>query len=86
MVEPTSVNLASIAYVGIFASVVAFAAWNYGIRKIGAQTGGQFIHLMPVFSTILAVLFLGERLQGFHLTGIALIVAGILCATLRPNA
>lgn len=85
VVEPTPVNLASIAYVGIFASVVAFAAWNSGIRRIGAQTGGQFIHLMPVFSTILAVIFLGERLQGFHLAGIALIVAGILCATLQPQ-
>ncbi len=80
-VPVTTASLVSIAYVGIGASVVAFIAWNSGIRTLGAQIGGQFIHLMPVFSTILAVLFLHERLQGFHLFGIFLIIAGILCTT-----
>ncbi|HEY7746663.1 MAG TPA: DMT family transporter [Desulfuromonadales bacterium] len=85
VVEPTPATLASIAYVGIFASVVAFVAWNSGIRRVGAQVGGQFIHLMPAFSTILAVIFLHERLLLFHAVGIGLIIAGILCATLRPK-
>jgi drug/metabolite transporter (DMT)-like permease len=79
----------SIAYVGIFASVVAFSTWNSGLRQVGAHLGGQFVHLMPAFSTILAVIFLGERLQLFHIVGIALILVGILCATLgtlRPSA
>jgi len=86
---PMSVaSLATISYVGVFASVVAFIAWNSGIRSVGAQVGGQFIHLMPVFSTILAVLFLKERLQGYHLLGILLIIIGILFATvmLRPRS
>lgn len=86
VVDPTPATLASIAYVGVFASVVAFVAWNSGIRRLGAQTGGQFIHLMPAFSTILAVIFLHERLQPFHLAGIGLIITGILCATLRPRS
>jgi drug/metabolite transporter (DMT)-like permease len=73
----------SIGYVGVFASIVAFAAWNSGLRTVGAHLGGQFIHLMPVFSTLLAVLFLGERLRTFHLAGIALIFSGIGCATFR---
>jgi len=38
---------------------------------------GLFVHLMPVYGVILAWLFLGERLAGFHLVGIALILAGI---------
>ncbi|HBH28452.1 MAG TPA: EamA/RhaT family transporter, partial [Desulfofustis sp.] len=42
-----------------------------------------FIHLMPVFSTILAVIFLGERLYPYHLPGIALIVTGIILTTYR---
>jgi drug/metabolite transporter (DMT)-like permease len=47
----------------------------------GTSPIDQFIHLMPVFSTILAVLFLKERLQGFHLFGIMLIIIGIFFAT-----
>ena len=76
----------SVAYVGIFASVVAFSAWNYGLSKVGPHIGGQFVHLMPAFSTILAFIFLGERLHLFHVAGIALIFSGILCATWKLQA
>lgn len=81
LIPLTAASFATIAYVGICASVIAFICWNSGIRSVGAQSGGQFIHLMPVFSTILAVIFLHERLQGFHLFGIVLIVTGIVAAT-----
>jgi drug/metabolite transporter (DMT)-like permease len=86
---PNPATILSIGYVGIFASVVAFSMWNSGLRQVGAHMGGQFVHLMPAFSTILAVLFLGERLHLFHIAGITLIFVGILCATLvkkRPLA
>ncbi|GFO58783.1 DMT transporter permease [Geomonas silvestris] len=76
-------TLLSIAYVGILASVVAFTTWNIGLRRVGAHVGGQFIHLMPAFSTMLAVAFLGEQLHLFHIVGIALILTGIVCATFR---
>jgi len=76
----------SIGYVGVLASVVAFMAWNNGLRKVGAHIGGQFVHLMPAFSTILAVIFLGERLHTFHVVGISLIFAGIACATFRNKS
>ena len=35
------------------------------------------MHLMPVFGSILAWIFLGERIQIFHVGGIALILGGI---------
>lgn len=76
----------SIAYVGIFASVVALLTWNSGLRQVGPHLGGQFVHLIPPFSTILAVAFLGEHLYPFHIFGIALIFVGILCATLKKSS
>lgn len=76
-------TILSVGYVGILASVVAFTAWNHGLREVGPHIGGQFVHLMPAFSTILAVAFLGERMQLFHVGGIALIFAGIVCATYK---
>lgn len=79
-------TLLSIGYVGVLASVVAFSAWNSGLRKVGPHLGGQFIHLMPAFSTLLAVIFLDERLRAFHVAGIVFIFAGILCATFRTKA
>ncbi|BFM49342.1 DMT family transporter [Marinomonas sp. THO17] len=75
----------SIAYMGVFASIGAFLCWNIGIQKLGAATAGHFIHLLPVFSIILSVLLLGERLFQFHFIGIALIFSGILIATVLNN-
>jgi drug/metabolite transporter (DMT)-like permease len=72
----------TILYVAIFASILAFIFWNAAVRRIGANKAGPFIHLMPVFSTILAVFFLGETLHMYHLLGILLIFSGILLTTL----
>lgn len=78
-------NLVSIAYVGLFASVISYICWNRAVGQIGANKAGQFIHLMPVFSTLLAILFLGEVLRPFHFAGIALIGAGLyLTTSARP--
>ena len=70
-------TLAAIGYVGVFASVIAFACWNHGVRSVGAAKAGLFIHLMPVFAAVLATLFLDERLEAFHFVGGALIAAGL---------
>ena len=54
-------------------------------RQVGANVAGLFVHLMPVFGTILAWMFLGERLRAYHVVGIALILAGIY-VTSRASA
>ncbi len=74
---PTPWTLLAIGYVGIFASVLGFVFWNRGVARIGAAKTGLFIHLMPVFAALLAVIFLGERLQPFHAPGILLVAAGL---------
>lgn len=76
-----SASIVSILYVAIFASILAFIFWNRAVRIVGANKAGPFIHLMPVFSTILAVIFLGETLHFYHVKGIFLIFFGILMTT-----
>jgi drug/metabolite transporter (DMT)-like permease len=70
-------TLASLVYVGVFASVLAFACWNHGVARVGAAKAGLFIHLMPVFAAILALVFLGETLHRYHFAGIVGVAAGI---------
>ena len=53
----TPASLGSLGYVALFSSVLSFIFWNYGVDKVGANRAGIFIHLMPVFSIILAFLF-----------------------------
>ena len=78
----TPASMAGLAYVSIFPSVLSYIFWNYGIEKVGANRSGIFIHLMPVFSIILAILFLGEHFRGFHAVGMLLIFTGIVLTTL----
>ena len=76
----------ALAYIAVFPSFIAYLFFNRGIELIGAARAGQSMHLMPVFGSMLAVLFLGERLHVYHAAGIALIAVGIGLASLgrRP--
>lgn len=79
--EINAVTLASILYVAVFPSILAYIFWNRAVADLGANRSGQFLHLMPAFGTILSFLLLGERLYTFHVLGIALIALGIFLAT-----
>lgn len=77
----THASIGSIIYVALFASVLAYTFWNKAIQIIGANKTGVFIHLMPVFSIILAMIFLDEKLRGYHIKGTILIFSGIFLTT-----
>jgi drug/metabolite transporter (DMT)-like permease len=70
-------SLAALAYVGIFPSFVGYIFYNRGVAEVGAAKASLFIHLMPVFGTVLSAIFLAEIPQWYHYAGIALIFAGI---------
>jgi drug/metabolite transporter (DMT)-like permease len=70
-------NLAALVSVALFSSVLAYIFWNRGVEQVGANVAGLFVHLMPVFGTLLAWALLGEQLRPFHIVGIALILTGI---------
>jgi drug/metabolite transporter (DMT)-like permease len=70
-----------IAGIVVFASLLAFSGFQFGLRHLGASLTGVFMYLMPPYGVMLAVLFLGERLEAFHVAGIALVMAGIVLAT-----
>ncbi len=73
-------SVLAMLYIGFFPSVVAFAAWTRGVELIGSNRSGPFLHLIPVFSAILAGTFLGETLGLFHVVGFALILTGVWLA------
>lgn len=81
-----ALTIAATAYVSIFPSVVAFAAWNRGVELIGANRAGPFLHIVPVYTAIAGSLLLGEHLALFHIAGFALILAGVWLAAVRPAA
>ncbi len=79
-----SLNLAaSIGYIGIFATVIAYICYDTAVRRIGPGQTGIIIYLLPVFGAAAAIVFLGEALKVYHLIGFAIILAGILLSTWR---
>lgn len=82
-VDVTGETLLAFAYIGVFPSVLSILCWNKGVEMVGANVAGIFLNLMPIFGTVLGIILLGERLQGFHMIGIAFIFCGIWLVT-RP--
>jgi drug/metabolite transporter (DMT)-like permease len=79
---PLSLHSAgAIGYTTIFASLVAYLAWNNGVKVLGPGTASLFSYLMPVFTALLGVLLLGEVLRWYHVLGGTLTFLGLLLAT-----
>jgi drug/metabolite transporter (DMT)-like permease len=74
-------QLAGILALNIFPSVLAYLFWNQALTRIPANQVAIFQYLIPVYTTIISVIFLDERLQPFHLLGGAMIFIGILLVT-----
>ncbi|MGJ4941861.1 DMT family transporter [Bradyrhizobium sp. HKCCYLS1011] len=74
-------NLLSLVYVAIFPSTIAYLCFNRGVLLIGANRAAPFFHVVPVFGSIMAFVFLGEQPQIFHVLGFALVLAGVFAAS-----
>jgi drug/metabolite transporter (DMT)-like permease len=76
-------TLVTLIYVIIFPSALAYLFFNRGIALIGPNRAAPFFHLMPVFGSAMAIVFLGEQPKLFHLVGYALVLAGVIVASRR---
>ncbi|PWW04123.1 drug/metabolite transporter (DMT)-like permease [Hoeflea marina] len=72
-----------IAGIVVFASLLAFSGFQYGVARLGASTAGVFMYLLPPFGVGMAVLVLGEPFERHHAIGIATVLGGLVLATFR---
>src|SRR2546421_2807545 len=77
-------NLLSVFYVAVFPSTLAYLCFNRGVQLIGANRAAPFFHVVPAFGSIMAIVFLGERPQLFHIIGFALVLTGVFVASRKP--
>jgi drug/metabolite transporter (DMT)-like permease len=78
-------NLLSLFYVAVFPSTLAYLCFNRGVQLIGANRAAPFFHVVPVFGTIMSIVFLGEHPQAFHFIGFALVLTGVFVASRKPK-
>jgi drug/metabolite transporter (DMT)-like permease len=77
-------NLLVLLYVATFPSTLAYLCFNRGVQLIGANRAAPIFHLIPVFGSVMAMVFLGERPQLFHFIGFALVLTGVYVASRKP--
>ncbi len=79
-----AMNLLTLFYVAVFPSALAYLCFNRGVQLIGANRAAPFFHVVPVFGSAMAIVFLGERPQLFHIIGFALVLTGVFVASRKP--
>ena len=72
-------------YVVLFAGLGSYILWNKAVIIVGPNKAGIFLHLMPVFSSFMAIFLLNERLMNFHVIGAIIIIIGIYLSSKKSN-
>lgn len=70
-----------LGYIVLFPSLLAYLFFNRGNELIGPNRAAPFYHLIPVFGSALAIIFLGEKPELFHAVGYGLVLLGIFIGT-----
>ena len=78
-------NISSVLYAGIFPSLIAPLVWMLAVQMIGPNRTSIFMNLMPVFTAIIAYIWLNEAWTVYHSIGGAIILLGILLAQKKPQ-
>jgi drug/metabolite transporter (DMT)-like permease len=79
-------SVLTIVFVCVFPSLLGYLFLNRGIELIGANRAAPFMHLVPVFGSVLAIVWLGEHFEIFHAVGYGLVFTGITVATRKRAA
>jgi len=77
--------LLTLAYVVLFPGLTSFICWIKGIALIGPNRAGIFLHLMPIFSAIMAMLIFDEKFMFYHFLGALFILSGIILSNKKIN-
>jgi drug/metabolite transporter (DMT)-like permease len=83
--ETTPSYIASLAYLALFGSVIAFGAYLTLLGRIGADRAAYASLLFPLVALGFSTVFEGYRWSGAALVGVVLVLAGNLLVLSRPR-
>ena len=75
--------LLNFLYLGLCASALCFATWNYAVSALGAVKTSIYIYLIPVITIIASALILKEPLTWISITGTVLAISGLFLSEYR---
>jgi drug/metabolite transporter (DMT)-like permease len=71
-------HVAAIAYVGVFASALAYVMWNQSVARNGASITGLVLYTQPAFALLFCRVFLNQPVLPYHWAGLALLALGVV--------
>lgn len=74
---PTPTGWALIAAIALLPSFLAQICFINGVAMIGPGRAGIFVNLVPIFASIMAVVFLNEPFELYHAIALTLVLGGI---------
>lgn len=78
-------NLLNLLFLGLFASALCFTAWARAVSGLSAVTAGYYIYFIPVVTTILSFIILGEPVTAFSFAGMLLVIAGLVISNFKKT-
>lgn len=79
-------STATTIYLGVFPAAIAYAAWSYALSKLNASHAALYLYLLPIVSTALAFVLLGEFPNTLSLVGGLIALSGALYSRLRTTS
>ena len=91
--QPLSFNLSQpvvfwlcVLILAIFSSSLAFMFYSMAVAQIGISRASVFTNLIPIFTAITAYFLTGEILSPLKMTGILIIITGVILTQSDRNA
>ncbi|MCQ6275589.1 DMT family transporter [Bacillus sp. V3B] len=86
MIHMTTTAWICLVYVSTFASVVAFLAWNVGVKIVGASKAAPYINMLPVWTVLLGIVLLHEQVSWVSWIGGAITITGAVLASMKRHS
>lgn len=80
-----SVSVTGVIYLIVFPSWLSYVFWSKGVSLIGTTRSEIYTHLIPVSGGVMGILFLGDRVELYHIVTLLLIVFGIVCCSVKND-
>lgn len=75
----------SVIYLGSIVTLLAYGLYNHGIKMLNASKATMYSNLIPVFTLIMAYLFLDERVNWQQMLAIVAIFSGVLVSQIKTK-
>jgi drug/metabolite transporter (DMT)-like permease len=79
-------NLLNILFLGLGASALCFATWNFAVKDLGSVKTSVYIYAVPVITVISSMLLLNERVSFQSAWGIVLTLSGLMVSKSKARS